>query len=62
MSRSTNLKHDLSEHLLIMFSPSLENNLTEVREINEPIPGDGVGQVDDLLLHGVQAQHLHGTM
>ena len=26
---------------------------------NDDIPGDVVGQVDDLLLHGVETEHLH---
>ena len=34
--------------------------MTELWEVDEAIPGDLVGQVDDLLLHRVQAEHLHG--
>ena len=34
--------------------------LTELREVDVTVPDDVVGQVDDLLLHGVEAQHLHG--
>ena len=38
------------------------DDLAEVREVDEPILDNVVGQVDDLLLHGVQPQHLHGCM
>ena len=37
------------------------NYFTELREVDQPIPDNVVGQVNHLLLHGVQPQHLHGT-
>jgi hypothetical protein len=58
----SHLEHVLAEYLLVHLPPPLKNNLAEVREVDKPIPGDGVGQVNNLLLHGVQAQHLHGCM
>ena len=36
--------------------------LAELREVNVSITDNVVGQVDDLLLQGVQAQHLHGRV
>ena len=36
------------------------HHAAELGEVDEPVPGDLVGHVDDLLLHGVQPQHLHG--
>ena len=36
--------------------------LAELREVNVSITDNIVGQVDDLLLQGVQAQHLHGRV
>jgi hypothetical protein len=56
------LEHILLEHFLVRLPPPLEHNLAEVREVDKPVPGDGVGQVNNLLLHGVEAQHLHGGM
>ena len=52
----------LSKHFLILISPAFQHNLAEVREVDEPVLGDGVGQVHDLLLHGVQTQHFHCRM
>ena len=40
----------------------MKPSLTELREVNEAVPHDVVGQVDDLLLHGIEAQHLHGRV
>ena len=37
------------------------NNLAKLREVDEPILNNVVGQVNNLLLHGVEPQHLHGT-
>ena len=34
-------------------------HLAELREVNITVADNVVGQVDDLLLQGVQAQHLH---
>ena len=36
------------------------HHAAELGEVDEPVPGDLVGHVDDLLLHRVQPQHLHG--
>ena len=56
------MKIVLPEHFLVCLSPPLEKNLSEVREVDNPIPGNGVVQVHNLLLHGVKAKHLHGGM
>ena len=40
----------------------LKDSLAEVREVDVTILDNVVGQVNDLLLHGVQAQHLHGCV
>ena len=53
-------KHILTEHFFILLSPALENNVTEVREVDETIPRHSVAEVHDVLLHGVQPQVLHG--
>ena len=58
----TNLEHVLPEEFLIILPVLLMDNLAEVREVDEPIPDNIVGQVNDLLLQGVQTQHLHGCM
>ena len=55
------LKHSLSEDHLVLLSPALQDDVTEVREVDESVPGDGVAQVHDILLHGVQPQHFHST-
>ena len=47
------LEHGLQEQFLFCLSPPLEHNLTEVREVDKAIPGDGVGQVYNFLLHGI---------
>ena len=54
------LEHVLPEEFLVILPQSLEDNLAELWEVDEAIPGDLVGQVNDLLLHRVQAEHLHG--
>ena len=61
-SLNTNLKHILIKNILIIFSELLEDNCTELWEVDVTVPDDVVGQVDDLLLHGVEAQHLHGRV
>ena len=38
------------------------DNFAKLREVDESIVDNVVGQVNDLLLHGVEAQHLHGSM
>ena len=38
------------------------SHLAKLRKIYEAIPNDVVGQVDYLLFHGVEAQHLHGRV
>ena len=54
------LEHALSEELLVLLSPPPEDDVAEVREVDEAVLGDSVAQVHDVLLHGVQSQHLHG--
>ena len=36
-------------------------DLAKLGEVDEPIPGNLVGQVQHLLLQGVQAEHLEGS-
>ena len=50
----------MAKNLLVILSVLLMDNFTELWEVDVSIPDDVVGQVYDLLLHGVQAQHLHG--
>ena len=38
----------------------LEDHLAEVVEVDEAPPGDVVGDVDDLLLVGIEAEAPHG--
>ena len=59
MQNKSDLEHVLSEDLLVLLPPPLEDNGAEVREVDEPIPRDRVAEVHDVLLHRVQAQHLH---
>ena len=56
------LEHVLPEHLLIILPELVQDSLAEVREVDETILDNVVGQVYHLLLHGVQAKHLHGCM
>ena len=54
-----NLEDDLVELLLTLLPVSIEHNLTELREVDEAVPGArGVAEVQDLLLHGVQTEAL----
>ena len=59
---SAYIEHVLPEYILVRLPPHLDNHLPEVREVDEPVLGDGVRQVHDLLLHGVQTQHFHSRM
>ena len=54
------LEHILVKKLFVILAKLFKNDFAELREVDIPIPDDVVGQVDDLLLHGVEAQHLHG--
>ena len=56
------LEHVLPEHLLIILPELVQDSLAEVREVDETILDNVVGQVYHLLLHGVQAEHLHGCV
>ena len=56
------LEHVLPEHFLIILPELVQDSLAEVREVDETILDNVVGQVYHLLLHGVQAKHLHGCM
>ena len=56
------LEHALSEHLLIILPELVQDSLAEIREVYETILDNVVGQVYHLLLHGVQAEHLHGCV
>ena len=57
-----NLKHVLSEELLILLPVFPVNSCTEGGEVNVSSPGYLVGQVEDLLLQGVQAQTFQGRV
>ena len=35
-------------------------HLTKFRKIDETIPSYLIGHIHNLLLHGIEAQHLHG--
>ena len=56
MYLTSNLKHILSEQLLVLLSVLPVHGAAEGGEVDVAAPGDLVGQVDDLLLQGVQAQ------
>ena len=56
------LEHVLSKYFLILISEPLVNNPTELREVYETIPSNLISKIYYLLLHGVQAKHLHGCM
>ena len=55
------LKHSLSEDHFVLLPPPLQDDVAEVREVDESVPWDSVTQVHDILLHWVQSQHLHST-
>ena len=55
MYLTSNLKHILSEQLLVLLSVLPVHGAAEGGEVDVAAPGDLVGQVDDLLLQGVQA-------
>ena len=55
----SHLEHDLGELLLVVLPELPENDPAELGEVDVAALGDLVGDVDDLLLGGVQAQHLH---
>ena len=55
------LEHVLTEGLLVLLPKPGQDHLAELREEDEAVPGDLVGHVHDLLLHGIQSQHLHGS-
>ena len=57
-----NLEYILPEDLLILFPVFLGDNLTKLWEINQPIPGNLIGQVKHLLLQGVQPKHFQSSM
>ena len=54
MQNKSDLEHVLSEDLLVLLPPPLEDDGAEVREVDEPIPRDRVAEVHDVLLHRVQ--------
>ena len=57
----TYLEHVLSEYFFIFLSELLVNSFAKLREVDEAILDNVVGQVNYLLLHRVQPQHLHGS-
>lgn len=59
---TSNLKHVLSEQLLVLLPVLPVHGAAEGGEVDVAAAGDLVGQVDDLLLQGVQAQALQSRM
>ena len=59
---SIHLEHVLTEGVLVVLAILLVDHFAELREVDVAVPDDVVGQVDDLLLHGVEAEHLHGRV
>lgn len=57
---NTHFEHNLWELLLIFLPELFKDHGTELREVDEPVPGDGVGHVNHLLLHHVQAEAHQG--
>ena len=55
------LEHVLIKQILILLAIFPMNDGAELWEVNEPIPDIVVGEVNHLLLHGVESQHLHGV-
>ena len=56
------LEHILVKKLFVILAKLFKNDFAELREVDVAVPDDVVGQVDDLLLHGVEPQHLHGRV
>ena len=54
------LEHILVKKLFVVLAKLFKNDFAELWEVDVAVPDDVVGQVYDLLLHGVEAQHLHG--
>ena len=58
---SGNLEKCLVEDLLVLLAVLPEDELAEVRVVDEAVDADLVGHVDHLLLPGVQTQGLHSV-
>lgn len=56
------LKHILTEYFLVILAILFMNNLAELRKVDVAIPYNVIGQIYNLLLHGIQSQHFHGSM
>ena len=57
------LEHVLPEEFgLAILAETLENEVAEVREVDEALPSYLVGYVDDFLVGGVKAKSLHGPV
>ena len=57
----TNLEEGLVEGLPVLLAVLPEDELAEVRVVDEAVDADLVGHVDHLLLPGVQTQGLHSV-
>ena len=57
-----NLKHVLSEELLVLLPVLPVHGAAEGGEVDVASPGDLVGQVDDLLLQRVEAEAFQSRM
>ena len=57
---SGNLEKCLVEDLLVLLAVLPEDELAEVRVVDEAVDADLVGHVDHLLLAGIEAERLHG--
>ena len=51
----TNLEHVLVKHILVLLPELFQDNFTKLREVDVAIPYYVVCQVNNLLLHGVEA-------
>ena len=54
-------EHILIENILVLLPVLLVDDVTELREVDVAILDVVISEVNDLLLHGVQPPHLHGT-
>ena len=55
----TNLEKSLVEDISVLLPVLPQDNLAEVRVVDQAVNIDLVGHVDHLLLTGIQAQSLH---
>ena len=56
----TNLEKSLVEDISVLLSVLPQDDLAEVRVVDQSVNIDLVGHVDHLLLAGIEAERLHG--